>query len=124
MTEPTPGENLRARLAAEYNRNGYEPDGREAELIDRACSTADAMAALELVLDADGPTTKGSRGQTVLHPAVSELRQQKLVLLRLLGALDFGAAADEQPRSDLASQRGRRAAQARWSRAASTRKVR
>jgi hypothetical protein len=124
VTELTPGEQLRARIAAEYERNGYEPDGREAELIDRACSTAESIAALEVVLDADGPTTKGSRGQVVLHPAVSELRQQRLVLLRLLGALDFGSDDAEQPRADLASQRGRRAAQARWIRTAATRKVR
>ena len=85
----TPGERLRERVMAEYAHNGTEPDGREQEALDRACETADAIGQLDAVLDADGPTVLGSSGQTVLHPAIAELRQQRAQLHRFLTTLDF-----------------------------------
>jgi hypothetical protein len=100
---------LRQRIADQYEHTGYTPDGREEELIDRACTTADVIAALELVVQRDGPTTADGK----IAPAVVELRQQHAILLRLLGALDFGTEDGEQ-RADLATQRARRSANARW----------
>lgn len=110
MDTVTPGEQLRERIATEYEHNGTEPDGREAEMIDRAAATADLIAELEAVLDRDGPTTEGSAGQTVLHPAVPELRQQRAALQRFLSALDFSADGGKQA----VSAGARHAANARW----------
>lgn len=100
---------LRQRITNQYEHTGYTPDGREEELIDRAATTADVIAALELVVERDGPTTPDGK----IAPAVVELRQQHAILLRLLGALDFGTEEEGQ-RADLATQRGRHAARARW----------
>ena len=64
------------------------------------------------VLKADGLTLTGTQRQTVLHPAISELRQQQLAFGRLTDLLrlpeDLSAA--ERARSS----QGRRAAAARW----------
>jgi hypothetical protein len=108
-----PGERLRERIADEYEHNGTEPDGREAEMIDRAAATADLIAELEALLDRDGPTSEGSAGQTVLHPAVAELRQQRSALQRFLAALDFSADGSKHA----ISAGARHAAHARWGKA-------
>jgi hypothetical protein len=100
---------LRQRIAEQYEHTGYEPDGREQELIDRAATTADLIAALELVVERDGPMAPDGK----VAPAVVELRQQHAILLRLLGALDFGTE-DGVGSATLATHRGRTAAQARW----------
>ena len=91
----------------------WQLDAREEHLLARACSCADDIAALEAAVTADGVTTTGSRGQVVVHPALSEIRQLRLVQLRLLGALELSDPAATKS-GTLASQRARRAAEARW----------
>lgn len=86
---PTPGELLRQRIEAEADEAGGELDGREQHLLDLAVVAADNIAALEEVVAAEGVTSTGARGQTVIHPALSEARQQKLVLARLLSGIDL-----------------------------------
>jgi hypothetical protein len=91
---------------------GWELDARELHLLERACRCADDLAALEAVVDTDGATVKGSRGQTVVHPALSEARQLRLTQARLLGSLEL---ADPAERSATPAQaRARKAAGARW----------
>ncbi len=116
----TAGAQLRQRIEAELAEHELDLDGRETELLDRACATADAIEALEEVVARDGATVTGSRGQTIVHPALVEARQQKLVLLRLLNSLDLigDSAAPASP-----SARGRAAAQARWRRSPSKREA-
>lgn len=97
---------------------GWELDSREVELLERACATADHIALLEGVVARDGVTAAGSKGQVVAHPALLELRQQKLALLRLLGALELVDPAVARGRATPAAQRARRAAEARWGRRA------
>ncbi len=109
----TAGAQLRQRIEAELAERELDLDSREAELLDRACTTADAIEALEAAVERDGPTVTGSRGQTVVHPALIEARQQKTVLLRLLNSIDLDG--DSTPPAS-PSARGRAAAQARWRR--------
>lgn len=94
---------------------GWELDARELHLLQRACRCADELATLEAAVDRDGPTATGSRGQTTVHPALSEARQLRLVQLRLLAAIELadprGAAKSATP----AQSQARRAAEARWS---------
>jgi hypothetical protein len=92
---------------------GLEFDAREMALLERACTCADAVEALDQVVAEEGPTTTGSRGQTVVHPALQESRLQKIVLLRLLKALDLAADSDDETP---AQTRARHAARARWAR--------
>ena len=111
--KPTPGEELRARIMTEYEHHGSEPDAREVETIARAGAIADTIAILETVLETDGPTTIGPSGQTLLHPAIAELRAQRSALHRFLGSLRFEV---EDGASISAS--ARHAANRRWLKAA------
>lgn len=68
--------------------------GLEGEEYDRAmvmemCRTADVIDGLAEVLERDGLTTHGSAGQVVVHPAVSEMRQQQQSFSRLLSQLNL-----------------------------------
>jgi hypothetical protein len=94
-------------------------DPREHELLVQAATTADQIAACDLAVAREGVTVEGSRGQTRIHPAVQEARQLRLVLLRLLGALDLPADEEEQDATaTLRSRQARAAARARWDRRA------
>lgn len=62
-------------------------DEHEAALLREACRTVTTLDELAVVIAEDGATTAGSRGQTVAHPALTEARQQRLALARLLAAL-------------------------------------
>jgi P27 family predicted phage terminase small subunit len=92
--------------------SGWELDARELYLLERACRCADELAALEAAVDRDGTTVTGSRGQTTVHPALSEARQLRLVQLRLLAAIEV---ADPAVRTATPAQaRARKAAESRW----------
>jgi P27 family predicted phage terminase small subunit len=83
----------------------------ELHVLGRACECADRIGDLEAQIEADGLTTTGSRGQVVLHPAVSEVRQWQLTEAKLLGSLDLSPPAETPVQS-----RAQRAANTRWSR--------
>lgn len=92
-----------------------ELDARELALLEQACNVRDRIAALATVIKRDGVTSKGSTGQKVVHPAIAEERQQRVVLRQLLGAIGINPpayTATESPRTVQA----RRAAQARYAR--------
>ena len=100
-------------LLADLPRD-WELTAREREQITLACQQADAIADLERELAAGGLTVKGASGQSRLSPLVPELRQARLALSRLLGAVDM-PDADGEP-STLAGKRGKAAADKRWAR--------
>jgi hypothetical protein len=91
----------------------WELGRREVVLLGLACRQADMAAALDAVMQRDGPMVRGSKDQQVLHPAVAEARRARLACERLLGALRLPDEAGVL--ASAASQRGRRAAAARWS---------
>ncbi len=93
---------------------GWALDARELYLLERAARCADELADLEAVVDSDGPTVPGSRGQPIVHPALSEARQLRLVQLRLLSPIEMADPAGDQTPTP-ASARARRAARQRWS---------
>jgi hypothetical protein len=93
---------------------GWELDARELHLLGRAARCADELAALEASVDREGATTTGSRGQVVVHPALSEARQLRLTLLRLLSAIELADPRTAGRTATPAQARGRRAAEARW----------
>ena len=84
----------------------------ERTLLNQAARQADDIAALEADIAENGIRVPGSRaGHTVLNPAVSEVRQSRLALGKLLGALELPESASDTTR------RAQRAAEARWRRA-------
>lgn len=94
---------------------GWELDARERYLLERACRCADELDQLEVAVDAEGPITTGSRGQSVVHPALAEARQLRLVQLRLLSAIEM-ADPQGQISATPAQAQARRAANTRWAR--------
>jgi P27 family predicted phage terminase small subunit len=89
-------------------------DARDLHLLARACRCQDEMVELEGVVDAEGATTKGSRGQVVCHPALGEARQLRLVQHRLLAGIEKDDPNPEKG-DPIASERGRKAANAKHS---------
>jgi phage terminase small subunit len=91
---------------------GWRLDARELHLLERSCRIEDELRELERVIDAEGLTTAGSRGQTTIHPALSEARQLRLVQQRLLGGIELCDPSDGTRSASAAH--GSRAARARW----------
>lgn len=54
-------------------------DAREIHLLERACKCQDEIVALEAAVALDGETIKGSRGQTIVHPALAAARQLSFI---------------------------------------------
>jgi hypothetical protein len=84
----------------------------ELHVVERAAQCADRIAQLEALIEADGLTTVGGRGQVVLNPCVSEARQWKLVETKLLASLESAP----QPEPSAVQSRASKAASTRWAR--------
>lgn len=87
----------------------------ELAVLESACRTADLIADLQATIDASESMVTGSRGQSVLHPAIPEIRQQRQLLASLLAKLDIpegdGLGAEGSEWEGLSnSQRARKAA--------------
>jgi P27 family predicted phage terminase small subunit len=95
---------------------GWELDARDVAYLEKACRCADELASLEANIDADGTMVEGSKGQVRVHPAISEARQLRVTLLRLLGAIELSDPSNPERSATAAQQRGRHAARARWER--------
>lgn len=86
----------------------------EAELLAECCRTLDRLDTLAAVVAVDGPTATGSTGQVTVHPALTESRNQRLALHRLLAAL---ALPDEDGKATVLSSQsasGKQGAPVRW----------
>lgn len=72
----------------------------ELETLKAACGEADLIARIEEELKGEPLTTKGSMGQVVTHPLLTELRQHRITMAALLRGLklpdDNGAAVNAQ----------------------------
>lgn len=91
----------------------YELSPSELAILVEVCRTLDDLDRLAEAITRDGVTVLGSTGQTVVHPALTEARGQRLALHRLVSALAlpdaYGATVPTT-----GSLRGKRAAQVRW----------
>jgi hypothetical protein len=65
----------------------------EEALLLQLCRTADALEELQQVLDRDGVLNTATQGVRV-HPALPELRQQRITFAKLIAALKLPAAED------------------------------
>lgn len=91
----------------------YELSESELEVLLEVCRTLDSLDLLEAAVARDGSTVRGSAGQTVVHPALTEARGQRALLHRLIAALALPDADGAQVPS-ARSQRGKVANAARW----------
>jgi len=93
----------------------YDLRADEVSLLEDACREKDIVARLEDELATSPLTVKGSMGQEVASPLVSEVRQHRTTLAGLLKALKLpDSPAGAQRRKAVVSQQAREAARARW----------
>ena len=90
---------------------GVELDEREEALLDLAARQARDVAAAEADIAERGYLVTGSRGQGMINPSVSEARQGRIALGKLLGQLDLPESTRDAVRN------ARNAAEARWRKA-------
>ena len=112
-----------AELATEGRRlwsaivKGYDLRPDEVRILADACREADIVERLEVQLRDEPLMVKGSQGQLVASPLVSELRQHRTVVASLLKSLrlpDTDSQAQQKAAKD--SEQARAAARTRWDR--------
>jgi hypothetical protein len=94
----------------------WELDARELAVLDCAARQADVNDALERAIRRDGYMIEGASGQRRLNAAVTELRQGRLALARLLGQLALPAEDADAKGATATSRKAQKAARARWHR--------
>ena len=62
---------------------------RDIAMLLAACQSADRAAELDELVASEGMTVKGSRGQSILHPAVGEARLQRQQSAMLLSKVEL-----------------------------------
>ena len=93
----------------------FQDEPAKVALLERAARTADTIAALEAEASTQSLTAKGSMGQAVINPLVSEARSQTSLLDKLLKSLGLPETEEEQlERAQRRSRAGKAAARARW----------
>lgn len=68
--------------------DAHELSEHELIVLREACRTVDSLDALQRHLDADGLMSSSSQGDRV-HPALVELRQQRIALARLFASMQI-----------------------------------
>lgn len=91
-----------------------ELDPDELLLLEEAARLADEIDTMGAALDAGELLSKGSRGQPVANPLIREIRGHRLALSRILRQLGATRPGEESGERSTPSQRGRKAALARW----------
>jgi hypothetical protein len=77
------------RVVREGLPDGVELDERETALLELAARQLADVERAEQDIERRGYTVTGSKGQETVNPSVSEARQGRLVVARLLGMLDL-----------------------------------
>ena len=94
--------------------DGWQLDTRELHSLSQACRTEDDLSRLDAIVDKEGATVEGSRGQVTVHPCLVEARQLRVVQLRLLSAIELADPYVKRQSATPAQARGRHAANVRW----------
>lgn len=90
----------------------WELDPREHAILAAACKQADDVAALEAALKSDGLTVTGSTGQLRLNGVISELRQSRQAVAKLL--VDLRLPSEDAPPMSAGQRRASKASLRRW----------
>jgi P27 family predicted phage terminase small subunit len=117
------GRKLWREIVAKMADNDTMPDARERKILHSASALADLEAELRDVLKTEPMMTTGSRGQTVMHPAVAEQRAVAHEIAALLMRIDLQSPDDDASSGGInisiatpagRSVKARNAANARW----------
>jgi hypothetical protein len=84
----------------------FELEDHELTLLRQAAVVADSCEALRAVVAVEGRLIVWSSGEQRVHPALVELRQQQILLARLVTALRVPLAEDSQARPQRRGVRG------------------
>jgi hypothetical protein len=87
----------------------YELERHEVVLLLELCRAVDTCAALQARVDAEGLTQENRLGEVKMHPALVELRQQRLMVGKLIALMriPLGEAVDDaEGRGQLRAIRG------------------
>lgn len=95
------------------NNADWDLDPRELAILERACRQADDVARCEEIVKSDGARAVGSADQPIVSPYLTEARQGRSTLKRLLDSLDL-PTEDHDPNQR--ANAGRSLARQRWSR--------
>lgn len=90
----------------------WELDPRELALLSAACRQSDDVAALEAALATDGLVTLGSAGQPRMNAVITELRQSRMAVAKLL--VDLRLPSEDEAPMTATQLRASRAASRRW----------
>lgn len=88
------GDELRQRILADLDEQGLDPDSRELELLDRACSAADRIERLEVIVAEHGETVVDGNGNIRPSALLTEIRLSTHTIARCLGGIQFDAGKD------------------------------
>jgi len=91
----------------------YELRADELRVLEDACREADLIDTLNIEASVADLVVRGSQGQPVINPLISELRQHRSTLAALLRQLKLPEEGDT---AEARSTSARAAANARWSR--------
>ena len=94
----------------------YELRADELRILEDACRERDLIARLEDSLDGADLVVRGSMGQSVINPLVSELRQHRATFASLMRQLKLPDDGEGSDQGGALSAKNRAAAQARWAR--------
>lgn len=83
----------------------FELTEHETVVLREACRTADSLDGLQALLDAEGLMGQTSQGPRI-HPALVELRQQRITLARLFAALHIPVGEEQPGRTQHRGTRG------------------
>jgi hypothetical protein len=94
-------------------QGAFELSDSEQEVLLEVCRTLDSLDALDAAVTEQGAVVRGSAGQPVVNPAITEARGMRALLHRLMAAM---ALPDEDGATMPTghSQRGKAANAARW----------
>lgn len=86
----------------------YELEQHEVVLLAELCRAVDACATLQALVDAEGFTSVNRLGEVKVHPCLVELRQQRLLVGKLLALLriPLGEAGEDGDRGQVRAIRG------------------
>ncbi len=103
-SQASAGQELVDRIVADLEAQGLEPDSKDTELLDVASDIVDRIAVLEAAVETDGLSTTLKDGRIILHPAICEIRQQHLVLVRTLKMIQTEPPGTKDPKKVAAGQ--------------------
>lgn len=101
MTDRQPPDGLATAGAALWDAvtNVLDLDEHEALALRELCRTVDTLDRLQAIVDRDGELAASSQGMRA-HPALVELRQQRIAFARLVSAMQLPSGLTQPQQGD------------------------